>query len=368
MRRRNILLRYTLILFALALTFWALAVAEPILVPLMVGLLLALLLLPPCRTLEAIGLPRWLTALLSIVIVIAVIGLLAFFLATQFAVVSDDLPSLAEELESAAGRAERWMQQRFGLPRRNGDATVSGAVQNAFRAGSDLLSRVVSATTDVVAFLVLTPLSLFFFLYYRSFLRSFLFRAFPARAHRTVARVIGRVQSVGVRYLSGLLMVMGILMVLNTAGLLVFRVRYAVFWGVLSSLLTIIPFFGVILGALFPILFTLLTKDSLLITFGVAAWYTAVQQVEGDLITPNVVGGQVSINPFAAILALVIGGELWGAAGLVLAIPYLAILKVVLDEVEPLAPYGYLLGNPRAGGRGRWLRPPLEWLRRRLGR
>ncbi len=347
MRRRNILLRYTLILFALALTFWALVMAEPILVPLMVGLLLALLLLPVCRKLEAIGLPRWLTALLSIVILIVVVGLLALFLATQFAVVSDDLPSLAEKFQAAADGAERWMRQTFGIPRPDGDAVISRAVQNVFRAGSDLLSSVVSATTSAVAFLVLTPLSLFFFLYYRSFLRSFLFRAFPARAHRTVARVIDRVQSVGVRYLSGLLMVMGFLMVLNTAGLLIFGVRYAVFWGVFSSLLT---------------------KDSLLIAAGVAAWYTAVQQVEGDLITPNVVGGRVSINPFAAILALVIGGELWGAAGLVLAIPYLAIVKVVLDEVEPLAPYGYLLGNPHAGRRGRWLRAPLEWLRRRLGR
>ncbi len=76
--------------------------------------------------------------------------------------------------------------------------------------------------------------------------------------------------------------------------------------------------------------------------------------MEGDLITPNVVGSKVSLNPFAAIVVLFAGGELWGAAGLVLAIPYLAILKVICDEIDPLRPYGFLLGNPvRKRGSGK---------------
>lgn len=123
-------------------------------------------------------------------------------------------------------------------------------------------------------------------------------------------------------------------------------IQHAVFFGVLAAVLTIIPYIGIFIGSLLPILFALVTKDSLWYPLGVALVFWFVQFLEGNFITPNIIGGRVSINPFAAILALFFGGMIWGPLGMILSIPVLAIIKVIFDVVKPLQPYGFLLGNP----------------------
>ena len=67
--------------------------------------------------------------------------------------------------------------------------------------------------------------------------------------------------------------------------------------------------------------------------------------MEGNFITPRIVGSKVSINPFMALLALIIGGEIWGISGMILFVPLIGILRVLFEEIDSLKPYGYLLGN-----------------------
>jgi predicted PurR-regulated permease PerM len=133
--------------------------------------------------------------------------------------------------------------------------------------------------------------------------------------------------------------------ILNTIGLLIMGVPYAFFFGAFASVLTIIPYIGILIGALLPALFVLVQTGSLIDAVIVVGIFTFVQFLEGNFITPNITGSKVSINPFAAILALILGGEIWGAAGMILSIPVIAMLKVVFDAYEPMRPAGYLLGD-----------------------
>ena len=160
--------------------------------------------------------------------------------------------------------------------------------------------------------------------------------------------IFSRGENVVRGYIVGLFMVIVIVGALNTIGLAIIGIEYALFFGVLAALLTIIPYLGIFIGSLLPIVYALLTKDSLWYPLGVAAVFWCVQFIEGNFITPNVVGNKVSLNPFAAIIALFVGGAVWGPAGMILFIPYLALLKVVFDVIEPLEPYGFLLGNPES--------------------
>jgi predicted PurR-regulated permease PerM len=122
-------------------------------------------------------------------------------------------------------------------------------------------------------------------------------------------------------------------------------VPYAFFFGAFASVLTIIPYIGILIGALLPALFTLIQTGSVVNAVIVVGIFSFVQFLEGNFITPNITGSRVSINPFAAILALITGGEIWGASGMILAIPIIAMLKVVFDAYEPLRPVGFLLGD-----------------------
>jgi predicted PurR-regulated permease PerM len=183
-------------------------------------------------------------------------------------------------------------------------------------------------------------------LYYRRFFMSFLYQCFRREDHPNVGSTMYKIERVVRSYILGLFTVILIVAFLNSVGLMLLGIQYAIFFGVLAAVLTIVPYIGIFLGSLLPILFTLVTKDSLWYPVGVAILLWGVQFLEGNFITPNIVGGRVSINPFAALVALFIGGMIWGIPGMILSIPVLAIIKVICDAGVPLQSIGFLLGTP----------------------
>jgi putative heme transporter len=146
-------------------------------------------------------------------------------------------------------------------------------------------------------------------------------------------------------YISGLLLVTLIIAALNTIGLLVLGIDHAIFFGILSGVLTIIPYVGIFIGALFPFLMALITKDSIWYAIGVVIVFTVVQFLEGNFITPRITGSKVSINALAAIIALLIGGKILGIAGMILAVPAIGIFKILLSYSQRLKPFVILLGD-----------------------
>lgn len=147
------------------------------------------------------------------------------------------------------------------------------------------------------------------------------------------------------KYLYGLLTVMAILAFLNSVGLLIIGIKYAVFWGVLAALLSIIPYIGTTLGGTLPFLYAVATAGNWWQPLAVVALYATIQQLEGNIITPKVVGSSVAINPLVALLAIIVGGFVWGVVGIILAIPIAGVIKILLDNNPNTRAYGFLLGN-----------------------
>ncbi|RYF45586.1 MAG: AI-2E family transporter, partial [Cytophagaceae bacterium] len=151
-----------------------------------------------------------------------------------------------------------------------------------------------------------------------------------------------------------LVLVILIIGTLMTVGLLILGVDYAVFFGFFGACLVLIPYFGISMGSLLPAAYTLVTQDNPIKALGVIGIFLFVQTIEGNFITPYIVGSKVSINPLAAIVVLILWENVWGLPGLVLALPMTAILKVVFDSVEALKPYGFLIGEAEKP------RPPIK--------
>jgi predicted PurR-regulated permease PerM len=167
----------------------------------------------------------------------------------------------------------------------------------------------------------------------------------PSEDHEKVKKITTQISQVTQQYLSGVIIVVMILAVLNSIGLLIIGIKQAIFFGSLAGLLNIIPYIGVLIGSLLPIIVALLTKDSFGPAIAVAAVFAFNQFLENNFLTPNIVGGKVKVNPLATIMALLIGGYLWGVAGMILFIPFLGIAKIIFDNIEGLQPYGYLIGD-----------------------
>jgi predicted PurR-regulated permease PerM len=185
----------------------------------------------------------------------------------------------------------------------------------------------------------------FFFLLYRSAIRNFVVGQLRKDLQEEGKQTVVEVQQVAKNYLGGMGLVMLILGVLNSFGLWAIGIDYYLVWGFLAAILGIIPYIGTAIGGFLPFIFAVATTESLLAPLLVILLYTTVQFLEGNFITPKVLGSSVKLNALAAIISVILGSFFWGIAGIIIAIPLLAMVRIILTHVEPLRPVALLLSD-----------------------
>jgi len=160
-----------------------------------------------------------------------------------------------------------------------------------------------------------------------------------------VADVLTSTKKIIQSYLVGLFFEMIIIAILNSAGLLLIGIDYAIILGITGAILNIIPYIGGIIAIALPMLIAFVTKDSITYPLLVLGVYLFIQFVDNHFIIPKIVASRVQLNALLSIIAVLIGGALWGIPGMFLSIPLTAILKVIFDHIDSLKPWGFLLGN-----------------------
>ena len=138
-------------------------------------------------------------------------------------------------------------------------------------------------------------------------------------------------------YLVGLLLEALIVAILNSLCLFIIGIQYAILIGLIGALLNVIPYIGGLVAIAIPMLVAIATGEPI-----DALWV---------LMAYMLVASKVKVNALVSIIVVIVGGALWGISGMFLSIPLIAILKVVFDRIEPLKPFGFLLGDdqPRKG-------------------
>jgi len=156
--------------------------------------------------------------------------------------------------------------------------------------------------------------------------------------------ILGEAKLLIQSYLVGLMLEAAIVAALDITALLVLGIKYAFLLGILAALLNMVPYIGGLVAIMLPILIVLATKPPIYILYVFIAYMT-VQFIDNNLIMPKIVGSRVKVNALVAIVAVFIGGALWGVPGMFLSLPITAIVKVIFDRVEPLQAWGFLLGD-----------------------
>lgn len=331
-------LDYVFKLFVIiALSILAAVVAADIIVPLLISAFLAVILLPVVSWLE-----KKLRLTLSVIVVL-IFTLLIFLGAVwvvgdQLTKLVQDLPNLETKFNALVDNVSNEIRSVMGLSR----AEQNQMEKEALRKMSAYVGGLLLSTTNTLSLLIQLPIYIFLFLIYRDRFKTFFVSLLPNTEKLNWKQDI---EGVLQGYISGLLIVTVIIAVLNTIGLLALGIEHAIFFGVISGILTIIPYVGIFIGATLPAVFALLTKDSAWYAFGVVAVFSFVQFLEGNFITPRITGSKVSINALAAIIALLIGGKILGIAGMILAVPMTGVLKVILSHTTHLKPFVILLDD-----------------------
>ncbi len=337
--------RLVLVLFGIVLVVFVMITAKSILVPLLISGMLAVLISPLASLLEKHKIPRIPATLLSLIALLGVLSGLAIFFYNQLLGFSGDLGLLNERMSELIAEVNAFMDRHI-----EGAVPLSmDSIQNtAFKYLSENMASLgqgIIATATTVTIMFIIPVYIFLFLYYRGFLIEFLMRAFPDAQQPRVKNVIYKVKGVVQNYITGMLLVILILAVLNSIALLSFGLKHALLFAVFAAMLNVIPFLGPFIGSTLPILYALLSRDSLWYPFGIFLCFYFIQLAESNFFTPKIVGGKVSMNPLMTIIALFVGNFIWGLAGMILFIPGMAMLKVVFDEVPGMEAYGFLLGH-----------------------
>lgn len=333
-------------LFALVLILGLMYVSQSILIPILFATLISISLFPLARLLEKLRLGKAFAALLAVTVAIAIISCIIWFIVHQSIIIGKDASSITDKVLSVLEEGQNWLQDKFGIERNQVMDKLREQGNKSLENVGGVITSTFGSLGNTLANAILVPLYCFFMLYYRDFFREFFFKAFKSSPQRKVNEVLNKIYQVVQSYLVGLITVMGIVAVLNTAGLMLMGIDYAWFFGTLASLLMLLPYIGIAIGSILPALFALAVKDSAWYAVGVIAWFQVVQFLEGNIITPNIVGSKVSINPLMAILGILIGGMLFGLAGLIIALPFIATLKVIFDSIPSMEAFGFLIGEP----------------------
>ena len=265
---------------------------------------------------------------------------------TQIGSFAEMLPQLQKRFLDLANKLQLWAEDNLHIAKQAQIAKLKQYGSGMLSSGGTVFSTALSTTGNVLGNMLLIPIYMFFLLYYRDFFKMFFYKLFAGINRSKIDIVLTKIYIAVQGYLTGLVTVTLIVGTLNTIGLLILGIDYAVFFGFLAAALLVIPFIGILIGSILPIIVALITKDSPMYAVGVAGVFVFVQFLEGNFITPQIVGSKISINGLVAIIALLLGSALWGISGMALSLPTIAILKVIFDNVDGLKPYGYLMGEP----------------------
>lgn len=326
---------------------FCLYILKPIVVPLIIALILTVAVFPFVSFIERkFHINRVVSALISIFTLSIILLSLLTFIVFQLTDILEKSDLYLERLSGVYNSIISYFETNFGIRKSElslKKLNIGSTIKDNFTTIVEFLTSSGSIFTDII----LIPLYIFFFLIYRKFFKTFIFKAFSQDGNvLRVKTIISKLYKVQQNYLYGLFTVMFIVGLLNSVGLLLLGIENAFFFGYLAALLLLIPYIGIMIGSLFPALVALATKDSAWYAVGVIAIFMFIQVIEGNYITPKITGSKVSINAFVAILSIILFSMLWGTAGMIVALPVIASLKVIFDTIPELKAYGFLIGEP----------------------
>ena len=334
----------TLLFFALL--FGGLYVAKPFLVPICIAWMLTILLIPLTNKLETKGLNRGFSSIVSVLVVFIAIAGVITILSLQLKGLAEDTDRIETSINSTITNARENISSYFGISQQEQEAFIKKQKKSGSGKVSSQLLHVASGSFAILGNFVLVIIYIFLFLYFRAHFKKFILKAvLPAReplAEKIIDNSVSTIQ----KYLSGLAKMIGCLWIMYSIGFSIAGVKYAIFFAILCGLLEIVPFVGNLVGTTITLLMAL-TQGDTGIVIGVAVTYVLVQFIQTYFLEPLIVGKGVNINPVFTILAIVLGEFVWGIAGMVLFLPLLAIVKILLDNIPSLKPYGFLIGNTK---------------------
>jgi predicted PurR-regulated permease PerM len=345
MNKLENLLKTGTILIIVFLLVFGIIQAKLFLYPIVFALLIAYLLYPLANFLEKKHFPRILAILSSIFLALLIVIIVFSFLYMKLTNMFDDSIALNKVANENIESLLNYINNTFGIENKRIEDFLKQIVNQFFSAAGGGFNKVFSATAGTIFRILILPVYVFLFLFYRTKFAYFILKIAGKKNKANTIKILRDISTVAPHYLGGVAIVVLILCLLNSLGLYIIGVKYFILLGIISAFFNFIPYFGTLMGGAVPLLFVLLaTEEPLTYAFRVVILFIIIQFTENNILTPNIVGGYVKINPFFVIIGLVFGALVWGIPGMIVIVPVLAVARIIFKNEPSLEPYAFLLG------------------------
>lgn len=335
----------TLIVIGLTVFVNVLYAVQGIIVPIIYSVILAIVLSPVVDFLQRKKINNILAIVFSIILLCVVAILLALVFYAQVNMFSDSFAKLLDKFSEVLNNLTLWASNYFNISVQNVNAYVANAKAEIISMSKNSVGLAISQLLRSLFVLGLIPVYVFMFLFYKPLLIEFIHKVFKEEDRAIVDEVLSSTKSIVQKYLIGLLIEAAIIATLNSLGLLIIGIDYAIILGITGAILNVIPYIGGVIAIALPMIIAAVTKDSITYPILVLGVYLFIQFIDNHYVIPKIVASKVRINALISIIVVLVGGALWGIPGMFLSIPLTAILKVIFDHIESLKPWGFLLGD-----------------------
>jgi predicted PurR-regulated permease PerM len=347
-RRRILHVQSTaLVILATAAVLTLIYVGKLLLVVILVSILLSFVLAPIVDLLVRFQVPRAMSALLAVGLLVGALGLASYGSYSRALEFMHEVPKYKARIQGMGAKIREQAEQiekttETVLPENEADQHAVTVKQSS--SWTDLVSRNANSVSEFLLALTFIPFLVFFMLSWQDHARSATVMLFNMENRNSAYVMLGLIASMIRSFIVGNFIIGVFLSAFSIALFGAIGLPYFYFLGAISGFLSLIPYLGVLLAILPPLI-----ADLGHLTTGVALLIIAVvlglHLIAMNVLYPKILGKRLQLNPLAVTLALLFWGWLWGAMGLILAVPITGALKIICDHIERLRPYGTWLGE-----------------------
>jgi predicted PurR-regulated permease PerM len=337
--------KYFFLVGSVFITGALLTIADSLFVPLGYAFFLSIVLYPFCHFLEGKGLNRQSAIVVGLISILILISLLLLVFGVQLQHIIAEWPMIYTQLASLFISIQAWLHDRFGISNEQVLKWLQDSLSGSIGSSVSIVGTTLQSLIVNLAIIALIPVYTFLILFYRKRLVMMLLLLMPGNEEGKIIEVIRLSVRTYFRFIRGMAVVYAIVGTLNSIGLWFLGVPYAFLFGYLTAIMTFIPYVGIIVASVLPITYAWITYGVIWYPLGVIGLFTFVQYLEANIIFPWAVGQRLELNTLATLIVIVIGGIIWGASGMILFIPFAAILKLVADRMPGMEALAMFLGN-----------------------
>ena len=318
---------------------------QDLIIPMVMGLLFAILLVPVCNFLEKkLRFNRSISAIVVSVLGLALIGFILYLIGVQTTSFSEDWPAFQKQITAAFDSIQDWIAHKFGVQKHKQLTYINDLAQKSLSTGTVIVEKMLKSITYILMLIGLTFLFTLFILIYRRQLVRFIIMCFADKHKAVVMDVVNSIQYMVKKYLIGLIIQMVLVTILSFIAYTIIGIKYNFLLAIITGIFNVLPYLGILIATVLGIFVTFATSSAANVLW-VLVGMVAVHAVDGNIIMPKIVGSQVKLNSLIVIIGLIVGESVWGVMGMFLTIPIMAIAKIIFDRVEDLKPWGYLMGD-----------------------